>query len=102
MSDISSMLEDSVTRLFRDKVDREFLQEQEKTGWAAQLWELTEELGLSSVLVKEDNGGVGGDWADAYEIVKGCGRFAVPLPLPETIVARWLLDQTNLVERLLF
>ena len=42
MSDISSMLGDSVTRLFRDNVDREFLQEQEKTGWAAQLWELTE------------------------------------------------------------
>jgi acyl-CoA dehydrogenase len=97
MSDISSMLGDSVTRLFRDNLDREFLQEQEKMGWAAQLWELTEELGLSSVVVKEDNGGVGGDWADAYEIVKGCGRFAVPLPLPETIVARWLLDQTNLV-----
>ena len=96
MSDISSILEDSVTRLFSDKVDREFVHEQEKTGWAEELWELTEELGLSSVLVKEDNGGVGGDWADAYEIVKGCGRFAVPLPLPETIVARWLLDQANL------
>ena len=96
MSDISLMLEDSVTRLFSDKVDREFLQEQEKIGWAAELWELTEELGLSSVLVKEESGGVGGDWADAYEIIKGCGRFAVPLPLPETIVARWLLDQANL------
>ena len=96
MSDISLMLEDSVTRLFSDKVDREFLQDQEKKGWAAELWELTEELGLSAVLVKEENGGVGGDWADAYEIIKGCGRFAVPLPLPETIVARWLLDQTNL------
>lgn len=96
MSDMSLILEDSVTRLFRDNVDREFLHEQEKAGWAAQLWELIEELGLPSVLVKEENGGVGGDWCDAYEIVKACGRFAVPLPLPETIVARWLLDQTNL------
>ena len=60
MSEISGMLQDSVTRLFTDKVDRDFLQTQEQKGWAADLWQQTDELGLAYVLVSEEGGGVGG------------------------------------------
>jgi acyl-CoA dehydrogenase len=34
-------------------------------------------------------------WADAYPIVRACGHYAVPLPVPETIAAVWLARQAG-------
>ena len=96
MSELASALKDSVVRVFQEEVDRDCLHAQEATGWVSHLWDLTEELGLTQVLVSEASGGVGGDWADAYEVIRECGRFGVPLPIPETLVGRWLLERCEM------
>jgi len=90
MSELSSILADSVQRLFEEQVDGASLRRCEDGEWPGDLWTLGEELGLSRVLLGEDDGGAGGDWGDAWEIVSACGAHAVPLPIPETIAARWL------------
>lgn len=91
MSELANHFRDSVDRVFREQIDRDFLFLQEQGGWPASLWELVGELGLEAALLPEEQGGVGADWEDLYEIISAVGRYAVPLPLGETIVARWLL-----------
>lgn len=91
MSELASYFRDSLDRVFREQVDRDFLFRQEQEGWPAPLWNLIGELGVEAALLPEDQGGVGADWEDLYEIISAVGRYAVPLPLGETIVARWLL-----------
>lgn len=92
MSEIGVHLQNTVSRLFSEQVDRDFLFEHEAKGWSQKLWELSTEMGIDLVLVPEDQNGVGGDWSDAYQIISAIGQYAVPLPLAETIIARWLLS----------
>ena len=92
MSELGNYLQDTVSRLFSEQVDRNFLFEHESSGWSQALWQLTVELGIEQVLVPESKGGVGGDWDDAYQVISAVGQYAVPLPIAETIVARWLLS----------
>ncbi len=96
MSELSSILADSVHRLFDEQVDSGSLRRCEDGEWPGELWALGEELGLSRVLLTEDDGGAGGDWGDACEIVRACGAHAVPLPIPETIAARWLCQHAGI------
>ena len=41
----------------------------------------------------EHLGGAGASWEDLYGDVKAAGRHNLPLPLPETMFANWLLGQ---------
>lgn len=95
MSELGIYLKDTVTRFFSEQVDRDFLFSQEAAGWQQGLWDQVVELGFDTVLMTEEQGGVGGDWDDAYLIIQSLGRYAVPLPLGETIIARWLLSQAG-------
>ena len=96
MSELRAMVEESVVRLFDDQVDREFLTDAEDAGFAKDLWNTVLELGIDRVLVNEDNGGMQGTWRDAYSVVRASGEYAVPLPIPEAIVAHWLMEQAAL------
>ena len=63
--DLQTILDDSVTKLFEARVDREFLTQVEEAGFSQTLWDLTEEQGLTQVLVSEDAGGMSAGWVDA-------------------------------------
>jgi acyl-CoA dehydrogenase len=56
-----------------------------------ELWSLVHELGWPGVGTPEDQGGAGGDLADAAELAAGIGRHAAPIPLMETALAGWAL-----------
>lgn len=94
--EIRSLLSDTVTRLFTDLVTKELIEAAEKGVWPEKLWRALEEGGLTLPLVPEARGGVGGTWLDAHVIVRAAGRHAAPVPLPETIVAGWLLSGAGL------
>ena len=96
MNELRTILSDVVTRLFAERVTRELSEAAERGGWPAALWQAVEENGLTLPLVPEAKGGAGGTWGDAYVVVSAVGRHAVPLPLPETIVASWLLAEAGL------
>lgn len=90
MNELRTILEDSVTRLFADRLDRDALTRIEESGFPRELWTEVVDQGIHKVLAAEDAGGMDGSWADAYPVVRACGRYAVPLPVPEAIIAEWL------------
>jgi len=92
MSEISTMLGDTVNRLLGDMVTAELLAAAEDGVWPAALWKAVEEAGLSLPLVSEKRGGVGCSWLDARVVLHGAGQHGAPIPLAETILAGWLLD----------
>src|SRR5437879_5416069 len=96
MNELRAILADVVTRLFTGRVTREVRQSAESGTWPDALWTAVEENGLTLPLVPETRGGAGGTWGDAYIVVSAAGRHSVPLPLPETIVAAWLLAGAGL------
>ncbi|HEU5196307.1 MAG TPA: acyl-CoA dehydrogenase family protein [Methylomirabilota bacterium] len=96
MSELGTLLSDTVTRLFNDLVTKELIESAEKGAWPDKLWSALEEGGLTLPLVPEVRGGAGGDWRDAHTVVRAAGKHAAPVPLAETIVAGWLLGQAGL------
>lgn len=99
MNESQKMLDEAVTRLFSERVTREFLTESESGDWPATLWDLVTEQGLTHVLVGEAAGGMGGGWRDAFVVARACGRHAVPLPVPEAVLALHLLQCAGLEPR---
>lgn len=96
MSELTNILEESVARLFSEQLDNAVLTTVEESGWPGELWDMVCELGLPTVLLDDDHGGMGGSWSDAYVVVRRCGYASVPLPIPEAIVANWLAAQHEL------
>ncbi len=96
MNEMQAMLSDTVTRLFTDRVTTELRETAEKGQWPAKLWQEVEEGGLTLTQIPEARGGGGGTWQDAFIVVAAAGRFAVPLPIAETMVAAWLLSEAGL------
>jgi acyl-CoA dehydrogenase len=96
MTELGSLLADTVTRLFGALATKELIESTEKGAWPEKLWRALEEGGLTLPLVPEDAGGAGGTWLDAHVVVRASGRHTAPVPLAETIVAGWLLSRAGL------
>jgi acyl-CoA dehydrogenase len=96
LSELGSLLADTVTRLFTDLVTKELIESSEKGVWPDKLWRALEEGGLTLPLVAESAGGAGGTWLDTHVVVRAAGRHAAPVPLAETIVAGALLSRAGL------
>jgi acyl-CoA dehydrogenase len=67
--------------------------------WRGGDWAAVEEAGLTLALVPEDKGGFGIAMLDALLVVRSVGMFALPLPLPETMIANWLLSKAGITPR---
>lgn len=96
MSELGDMLTDTVGRLLGDVVTPEALARAEERVWPAALWDALETSGLTRPLVSEAQGGAGGGWDEAWVLVHAAGRHGAPVPLAETIVAGWLVEQVGL------
>lgn len=90
------ILEDSLQRVLADHVTPELLRACEGGDWPAALWRLLEDNGFTLALASEAAGGSGLGWSDVYPLVVAAGQHTLPLPLPETMLAAWLLDQAGL------
>lgn len=91
-----SILEGSVDRLLADAVDPALITAAEAGVWPSDLWQAIEDNGLIGATVPEEQGGAGASWGDAFAIVRAAGRHAVPLPLADALLARWLLARVGL------
>jgi acyl-CoA dehydrogenase len=58
-----------------------------------------EESGFAVAAAPEDLGGAGAGWDDLYVVVRAAGRHALPLPLPEALLANHLLARCGLQAR---
>lgn len=93
----TSLLEDTLERLFIERCGPEQRQVAEAEGWAAECWDALSAAGLPGVGVPESAGGSGGDVLDACTLLRLAGRHAVPLPLAEGgLLGGWLLAAADL------
>ena len=96
MSELRTMLDDTVSRLFGDLVTKESIEAAERGEWQADLWRAVEEAGLTRPHLAEAAGGAGGSWIEAYVILRATGRYTVPLPIAETVLAGWILAEAGI------
>ena len=96
MSDTDSLLVDATTRVFQDLCDPQTVNAAKDNIWKSALWEALEDSGLTLAWVPEGKGGAGASLADGFDILAVSGRFAVPVPLGETLLAGWLLASAGL------
>lgn len=86
-----TMFEETIGRVLTDHVTPQMVVAAEAGTWPAGLWKAIEDNGLGIAAAPEKLGGVGAGWHDAFGLVSATGRYAVPVPLAETILANWLL-----------
>jgi acyl-CoA dehydrogenase len=96
MNETQTLLADTCTRLFTAEVTPALIEAAEKRRWPAALWRQLEENGLTLPQIPEAHSGAGGQWADAQVVLSATGRFAVPLPVAETMIGAWLLSASRL------
>jgi acyl-CoA dehydrogenase len=93
----TTLLQQTLSRLFTERSGQEARQGAEAEGWAADCWDALAESGLPWVGVSEAAGGSGGDVSDACTLVRLAGRHAVPLPLAEcSLIGGWLVAAAGL------
>ena len=87
---------ETVTRVCTDLCSPELVNAAEDGAWPTELWEAMESTGLSLAWVPESAGGPGASLADGFAVARSSARFAVPVPVAETLCAGWLLAQAGL------
>ena len=95
-SELREILHDQVGRLFADHATKEVLEAAEAGTWPEALWQTIEEAGLTRLLVSERGGGSDGSWRDAQVIMRLAGRYQVPVPLIETMLASCFMDESGM------
>lgn len=88
---VGAMLRETATRLFQAHCDTATQRSADQGAWPSALWSVVEEAGLHHALVPEEAGGFGVAVPDALSLLRVAGAHAVPLPLPETMLASWLM-----------
>lgn len=86
MSDSRQLLTDMADGLFAELSGADF----------ATAWPRIAEAGFATLLVPEDKGGFGGDWGDAYAVIRLAGRHALTAPVAEAIIAHGLLAEAGI------
>jgi acyl-CoA dehydrogenase len=92
-----SIVADTAARIFADLADPQTVNAAKTDAWKAPLWTALSDAGLTLAWVPDTLGGTGADMADGFEVIEVAGRYAVPVPLAETLLAGWLLAQGGLV-----
>lgn len=90
------MLESTIERLLADRSTPEVVLASESGAWPGGLWAAIEESGFALAAAPESSGGAGASWDDLFAVLAACGRHAAPVPLPEAILANWLLGRVGI------
>ncbi|NYT84124.1 acyl-CoA dehydrogenase family protein [Pollutimonas harenae] len=88
---MDNLFTDSVERLFAEIATPEVIRLIEGGGRADALWQGLEDSGFLDVLLPEESEGAGLSLADVFPLFLLAGRYAVPVPFVQTLLARaWL------------
>ena len=99
MSEMRQLLLDTAFRLFEAATEDEVFDGVDAGRFPADHWRAIEENGLVDMLLPEESGGAGVDFGDAMAVARAAGAFALPLPLVETMIGRWVLFGAGLEAR---
>jgi acyl-CoA dehydrogenase len=96
VAESENIVAETAERIFADLADAQTINNDRDGRWKAPLWQALTESGLPLSWVPEDCGGSGASLAEGFSVLSSAGRFAVAVPLAETMLAGWLLSQANI------
>ena len=96
MAESENIVAETAERIFADLADAQTINNDKKGSWKAPLWQALTEAGLPLSWVPEDCGGSGASMAEGFSVLSSAGRFAIAVPLAETMLAGWLLAQSKI------
>ncbi|MGD9836963.1 MAG: acyl-CoA dehydrogenase family protein [Afipia sp.] len=91
-----NIVAETAERIFADLADAQAINSAANDTWKAPLWTALTDAGLPLAWVPEDCDGSGAGLADGFAVAASSGKFAIPVPLVETMLAGWLLAQAGL------
>ncbi len=96
MAESDNIVVETAEKIFADLADPQTINHDKKDAWKAPLWQALTDAGLPLSWVPDDLGGSGASLADGFALLNAAGRFAVAVPLAETMLAGWLLAQAKI------
>ncbi len=85
------MFAQAIEDILQDQCTPAVVRAIEAGGSPLKLWQALQGAGFLELLASEDAGGAGLPLADLFPILSSFGRYTVPVPVAQTIVARALL-----------
>lgn len=83
-------------RICADLADPQTVNRVHDGSWKLTFWQALFDAGLPVAWVPEKLGGADASLADGFALLSVAGRFAVAVPLAETLLAGWLLARAEL------
>jgi acyl-CoA dehydrogenase len=96
VEEAENIVAQTAERIFADLADAQTINRDKKDSWKAPLWQALTDAGLPLSWVPEDCGGAGATLAEGFGVLSAAGRFAIGVPLAETMLAGWLLSQAEI------
>jgi acyl-CoA dehydrogenase len=95
VAESENIVAETAEKIFADLADAQTINRDKEGKWKGPLWKALTEAGLPLAWVPEDCGGSGASLAEGFGVLSAAGRFAVAVPLAETMLAGWLLAQAK-------
>jgi acyl-CoA dehydrogenase len=92
----SHIVAEAAERILTDLADPQSINQATNGAWKKPLWDALSDAGLPLAWVPENLGGSGASLADGFAVLGVAGRFALAVPLAETLAAGWLLSRAGL------
>ncbi len=86
---MSEMFDDAIERLLASHATHD-------AAAPGPLWQVVHDSGFALAAAPLAAGGAQVPWADLYGVLAACGRHAAAVPLPEAMLANWLLGRCGL------
>jgi len=96
VAESDNIVAETAEKIFADLADAQTINRDKKGDWKLPLWRALSEAGLPLSWVPEDCGGSGASVAEGFSVLSAAGRFAIAVPLAETMLAGWLLSQAGI------
>ena len=93
---MKDVIAEAIDRLLAEQCPPDTVAKIEGGQSAETLWSRFEETGFLDAMVTEELGGFGLGLTDVSELIRLTGKYAVPLPLAETVIVRGLLGSRGL------
>jgi acyl-CoA dehydrogenase len=96
VAESDNIVAETAEKIFADLADAQTVNRDKDGSWKAPLWQALTEAGLPLSWVPEDCDGSGASLAEGFSVLSAAGRFAIAVPLAETMLAGWLLSQAKI------
>jgi acyl-CoA dehydrogenase len=96
VAESENIVAETAEKIFADLADAQTINHDKQGTWKAPLWQALSEAGLPLAWVPDQLGGSGASLAEGFSVLGAAGRFAVAVPLAETMLAGWLLAQAKI------